>query len=173
MSATTQNVRRFVFTRTAFTYDATDVQGSRLMQPHGGTWDTPRKGFSQPHWKALVCCPACRAVSVIASHDIDPLQGRVTPVFQCTKECGFLAHIVLRAWGRQELFCVAWEREHATNPADRTGFVYMFADSEMQSRAKFRNTRAGVKGARIVAAGPVIGYYSSEKDYDGLQLSVG
>ena len=48
--------------------------------------------------KAVIVCTNGHQSSVGTAHEIAP-DGRVTPSFVCSQNCGFHEHVVLEGWG--------------------------------------------------------------------------
>lgn len=133
-----------------------------------GTWFVPDAATVLAcGMHAMVSCPACKGVSVLLKrlHKIDGY-GHLKPSFICTHErvvgkakirCSFNRDLYLNKWNKQPLYAVALE--HPTIAGGwRPEIVYCHASNEKEARR-----HCGPGNYRVVAVGPVVGYWQDNE----------
>ena len=142
-----QNIKKFAFARAEW-----KNEGAAYDAPPG-TWTKPMMGMPKD-WLAVVCCPNCHKPGAISTRNnkVD-YRGNADRDYECP-HCTFVAKVHLSKWGEETLYCVAYH--------GKPGLLYMHANNEEECRRNFRASGRGI--SKIIAIGPVIGYYGTEKN---------
>jgi hypothetical protein len=142
------------------------LRNNEEILPVVGTWTLTTEIGWELGAKGILSCPNCGYPCYILhgmgvkAEDV-PI-NQVIENWMC-RSCHLLCRIILLEWDKRRLYCAAYETMGGDGKVIANK-EYMHAESESEARVQFWNGRIAADNViRLVAVGPVIGYFVQDK----------